>query len=192
MSAARIGVVLSAFMAGTCAAMDRSPRTEMPPIAAPTPAAVAIPPKDATATPLPVTTSQPPATPPPSPTTSAPSPPALPPKQESAEPAAATPKASPPLDLDALETRLKETKAIGLFTKLTLKNQIDDLLDRFRAFHQSHPKASLAELRQSFDLLVLKVLALLQDSDPPLASAIASSRESIWGILSNPARFAAT
>ncbi|MEO6269000.1 MAG: hypothetical protein ABIP08_01710 [Lautropia sp.] len=102
------------------------------------------------------------------------------------------PKASPPLDLDALETRLKETKAIGLFTKLALKNQIDDLLDRFRAFHQGRPKASLAELRQSFDLLVLKVLALLQDSDPPLASAIASSRESIWDILSNPARFAAT
>jgi len=31
----------------------------------------------------------------------------------------------------------------------------------------------------------------LQDADPPLASAIASSRESIWGVLSNPVKFAA-
>ena len=49
----------------------------------------------------------------------------------------------------------------------------------------------MPEPRRSYDLLVLKVLALLQDADPPLASAIASSRESIWGILSNPVKFAA-
>ena len=133
-----------------------------------------------------------PAVPPPAPAITSRSATAKPPPKESADPVAAAPKAAPPLDLDALETRLKETKAIGLFTKLTLKNQIDDLLDRFRAFHQGRLEASLAELRQSFDRLVLKVLALLQDSDPPLAGAIVSSRESIWAILSNPARFAAT
>jgi len=94
------------------------------------------------------------------------------------------------LDLKSLETRLKETKAIGVFTKLTLKNQIDELLDRFRSYYQGQLKTSLAELRRSFDLLVLKTLALLQDTDPPLASAIAASRESIWGILSDPKKFA--
>jgi hypothetical protein len=103
--------------------------------------------------------------------------------------ALAKPDAPPPLDLKLLETRLKETKAIGVFTKLALKNQIDDLLERFRAFYQGRLKTSLAELRRSFDLLVLKTLALLQDADPPLASAIASSRESIWAVLSNPAKF---
>jgi len=35
----------------------------------------------------------------------------------------------------------------------------------------------------------MKTLALLQDADPPLAGALASSRESIWGILSDPAKF---
>ncbi|MEY2897838.1 MAG: hypothetical protein RL669_2107, partial [Pseudomonadota bacterium] len=94
------------------------------------------------------------------------------------------------LDLKSLETRLKETKAIGVFTKLTLKNQIDELLDRFRSYYQGQLKTSLAELRRSFDLLVLKTLALLQDTDPPLASAIAASRESIWGILSDRQKFA--
>src|SRR6202035_5922070 len=41
----------------------------------------------------------------------------------------------PALDVGALEQRLKETRAIGLFTKLSLKNQVDDLLNQFRAFH---------------------------------------------------------
>jgi hypothetical protein len=76
-----------------------------------------------------------------------------------------------------------------VFSKLSLKNQVDDLLDQFRAFHRKQTKASLAELRQKYDLLLLKVLSLLQDGDPPLASAISTSREAIWGILSDPDKF---
>jgi hypothetical protein len=96
----------------------------------------------------------------------------------------------PPLDLASLETHLKETKAIGILTKIALKNQVDDLLSEFRAFYQGKLKTTLAELRRSYDLLVLKFLALLQDGDPPLASAIVASREAIWGILADPAKFA--
>ena len=48
-----------------------------------------------------------------------------------------------------------------------------------------------AELRQRYDLLMLKVLSLLQNSDPPLANDIVASREAIWGILRDPAKFAA-
>ena len=122
---------------------------------------------------------------------STPSPGAQPPRKETPAPTLARPEAPPPLDLKSLETRLKDTKAIGVFTKLALKNQVDDLVDQFRAFYQGRLKTTLAELRRSYDLLVLKVLALLQDADPPLAGAIAASRESLWGILSNPAKFAA-
>jgi hypothetical protein len=111
-------------------------------------------------------------------------------KMQAPAPPPVKPAAPPPLDLKSLETRLKETKAIGIFTKLALKHQIDDLLDRFRAHYQGRIKTSLIELRRSFDLLVMKTLALLQDADPPLAGALASSRESIWGILSDPAKFA--
>ena len=120
-----------------------------------------------------------------------PPPAAQPPKNEPPALVSAKPEAPPPLDLKSLETRLKETKAIGVFTKLTVKNQVDDLLEKFRAYYQGKLKTTLTELRRSYDLLVLKVLALLQDADPPLASAIAASRESIWAILSNPAKFAA-
>ena len=101
----------------------------------------------------------------------------------------AKPAAPPPLDLKSLETRLRETKAIGVFTKLTVKNQVDDLLERFRAFYKGRLRTTLAELRQAYDRLVLKVLALLQDADPPLASDLAASRESIWGVLANPEKF---
>ena len=120
----------------------------------------------------------------------APAPAAQPQKKEAVAPESTKPKAEPPLDLTSLETRLKETKAIGVMTKIALKNQVDDLLNQFRAFYQGKLKTTLAELRRPFDLLILKVLSLLQDSDPSLAAAIAASREAIWGILSDPVKFA--
>jgi hypothetical protein len=94
------------------------------------------------------------------------------------------------LDLAALEERLKDTKAIGVFTKLSLKNQVDDLLDDFRNFHKGAGKTPPQSLRTQFDLLMIKVLSLLQDGDPQLAASISSSRESLWDILKDPDKFA--
>jgi hypothetical protein len=108
-------------------------------------------------------------------------------KEAAQEPAK---KPEPPLDLASLETRLKETKAIGLMTKIALKNQVDDLLNQFRGFYAGKIKTTLADLRRAYDLLVLKVLSLLQDSDPALATAIVASREATWGILSDRVKFA--
>ena len=105
-----------------------------------------------------------------------------------AKPVPESPK-SPTLDLGSLEQRLKDTKAIGVFTKLSLKNQVDDLLDQLRAFHKGAAKTPAAALRQKYDTLIIKVLTLLQDGDPQLASAIASSREALWGILMDPQKF---
>jgi hypothetical protein len=119
------------------------------------------------------------------------SPPSSPPAKAAAT-AAAPPAApaQPTLNLADLEQRLRETHAIGVFTKLSLKNQVDDLLKSFRDLYRDPNKRPPAELRQRYDLLLLKVLALLQDGDPPLASAIASSREAIWSILADPNKFA--
>src|SRR6185295_18123373 len=94
------------------------------------------------------------------------------------------------LDLNTLEKQLKETKAIGLFSKIALKNQVDDLVKHFREYYQGKTKFTLAELHQSYDLLMLKVLSLLQDEDQKLASAIVSSRDAIWNLLSDPKKFA--
>jgi hypothetical protein len=96
-----------------------------------------------------------------------------------------------PLDLVALKERLKATKAIGVFTKMALKNQVDDLMGKFRLYYQGKAKVTMTELRRSYDLLMMKVLSLLQDSDQKLASDIVSSREAIWGLLADPQKFAA-
>ena len=99
------------------------------------------------------------------------------------------PAPAPALDLPSLEQRLRDTRAIGVFTKLSLKNQVDDLLGEFRAFHRRQGTVTVEELRQKYDLLLLKVLSLLQDGDQPLAAAISSSREAIWAMLIDPQQF---
>jgi hypothetical protein len=96
----------------------------------------------------------------------------------------------PALDLESLEKRLRETSAIGVFTKLSLKNQVDDLLEQFTEYHRGRSTARIETLRESFDLLLLKVLSLLQDKDPALAGDIAASREALWKLLADPTRFA--
>jgi hypothetical protein len=216
---ARMGALVGVLLTAGCAGIERAPQPDASPQAVPMATPVSVEPK--AAAPVPptpakaverastadqapqprVVPSVPPAQGAAKATAPPPKAPAKPPATPSAaappaksEPPAAAPTKPPaaaPLDLKSLETRLKETQAIGVFTKLTLKNQIDELLDRFRAFYQGKVKITLADLRRSYDMLVLKVLALLQDADPPLASAIAGSREAIWGILSNPAKFSA-
>ena len=123
------------------------------------------------------------ATPPAAPPTP---PPAAPTKAAapSAAKGAAKTAAPAPLDLKSLEQRLKETNAIGILTKLSLKNQVDDLVGKFRAFHDKK-QPTLAELRSSFDLLIMKVLSLLQDHDQALAKDINASRDAIWGVLTD-------
>ncbi|GAC1453292.1 MAG: hypothetical protein PVS2B3_14850 [Steroidobacteraceae bacterium] len=109
--------------------------------------------------------------------------------------AAAVPAApvarAPALDLNALEQRLRDTRAIGVFTKLSLKNQVDDLLTQFRAFHGGQSRVTLAQLRQSFEVLLMKVVSVLQEGDPALASAVSASREALWGVLRDPQKLAA-
>ncbi len=162
----------------------------------PTPPTTQAPPQTSTpATPPPA---QPTPTGKPAPQTAKPPAPKAPPAKP-APTAAAAPKNAPPraatkapaLDLDALKERLKATDAIGVFTKLSLKNQVDDLLDKFRDHYAGKRGVTMPQLRQSYDLLLMKVLSLLQDDDQTLASDIVASREAIWGLLSDPKKFAA-
>ncbi|MGA0032336.1 MAG: hypothetical protein ACO3IW_06755 [Burkholderiales bacterium] len=110
-------------------------------------------------------------------------------KAGSAKPPPA-PQDPPPMVLAVLEQRLKDTGAIGVFTKLALKNQVDDLVSRIKAHHEGNGSATLAQLRQSYDQLLAKVHGLLKDGDPPLAGAIMASREAIWTVLTDPVKFA--
>jgi hypothetical protein len=175
-----------------------------PPVSAAPPASVQSPPQPSSqvqpaqqASP-PVKSSVPPSAatpkPKPPPAVATQAPPITPPKAAAAAaaplPPAAAPAAAPTLDLTSLEQRLRDTKAIGVFTKLSLKNQVDDLLGDFRALYKRAKPPPGPEFRQRYDLLLLKVLSLLQDGDPPLAAAISSSKEAIWNILADPDKLA--
>jgi hypothetical protein len=96
------------------------------------------------------------------------------------------------LDLNALERQLRETRAIGVFSKIALKNRVDDLLKQFRDFYsgKGNTNVTMTELRQSYNLLMMKVLLMVQDGDQKLAAAIVSSREAIWDLLADPKKFA--
>jgi hypothetical protein len=103
---------------------------------------------------------------------------------------ATAPDSPIPLDLIALEKQLKATKAIGVFSKIALKNQVDDLMKKFREHYQGKGKTTMADLRQAYDLLMMKVLSMVQDNDKSLAAAIVSSRAAIWELLADPVKFA--
>ncbi len=85
-------------------------------------------------------------------------------------------------DMDALIERIKESKAIGTFTKLALRSDALDMVDLIKAYRRQANRISLDEVRARFDGLLLKVLALLDD-DPVLSRDISMSREGIWNSL---------
>jgi hypothetical protein len=116
----------------------------------------------------PVTTVAPPKPPPPeAAAVTAKAPASAPQGMPKAAAVSSAPQLAPaPLDFKSLATRLRQTNAIGVLTT-----------------------ATLAELRRDYDMLLLKVLSLLQDSDPSLARDIVKSRAAIWSILEDPRKF---
>jgi hypothetical protein len=91
-------------------------------------------------------------------------------------------------DINKLADRLRASSAIGVFTKLALRNEVDDLLDTFRRFHAGECNL-LAELRERFNLLLMKISSLLQDKDPKLSKDIFNAREVLWAKLVDPKEF---
>jgi hypothetical protein len=166
-----------------CASVAPVPAATQPPVAATQPAA-----------PKPAAAPAKPATPPAAPRVAAPrataTPPVIAPRTPAAPPVAVPTAPAASLDLDALEAQLRATKAIGVFTKISLKNQVDDLMKQFREHYGGKATRTMLDLRRSYDLLIMKVLSLIQDHDQMLASAIVSSREAIWGLLSDQTKFA--
>jgi hypothetical protein len=171
-----LGLALAAALALACwesepaAAPEPAPTPEAP--AAPELPVQTVPPA---APPAPEVPAAPPASPPA--TTPAPAPPGLP------APAAAA------ISLEELGQRIRDTEAIGTLTKLSLKNDIDDLVDDIRAFHE-HGEGDLDALHERFEALVLKLMAMLEDKEPELSLALGHSRDDIWRKLMNPVEFA--
>jgi hypothetical protein len=105
-------------------------------------------------------------------------------------------------DLDDLIGRISSSKSLGFFTKISLKNDIDNLLAELRDYHDkfenrsgsgsgdTHQSESLRELRERYDVMVHKLVVLLQDKDADLVKSIDDGREQLWAVLADKKRFA--
>lgn len=86
----------------------------------------------------------------------------------------------PQINVSALKKRLRTTHAIGLFTKLAIRNDITDLTDLIKRYRKKSTLTDkLNEIRAHFDGLLLKIVALL-DEDPDLSRDLYVGREQIW------------
>ena len=63
---------------------------------------------------------------------------------------------------------------------------VPTMLSRIVRALEQGSEGGLSQLRERFDLLILQVLTMVQDGDPQLAQTIASSRDSLWALLSDP------
>jgi len=93
-------------------------------------------------------------------------------------------------DLNALVSRISQSKALGLFTKLSLKHDVDGLLENVRKYHDGSGDGSLEQLRERYDVLVHKLMILLQEKDGELVKSIDDGRDKLWAILSDHEKFA--
>lgn len=84
------------------------------------------------------------------------------------------------LDIDTLVERLRDTRAIGIFTKLALRNDVEALLDDTQRALVNGKEEEIPKLRSRFDGLVLKTVALLDGRDDELAQDIYQAREFVW------------
>jgi len=87
---------------------------------------------------------------------------------------------APEINMDELVERLKKTEAIGVFTKLAIRSDVLDFkssIDTYRK--KGELDRYVGHLRDRFDGLLLKILALLE-RDPALSKDINHARESIW------------
>lgn len=92
--------------------------------------------------------------------------------------------------LGEVEQRLRDTSAIGALTKLSLKSELESLLEAFSRLHLGGGEDELPHLMRRFDLLLAKTLDLLRSQDPALFQLLADIRPDVLAALSHPNKYA--
>jgi hypothetical protein len=91
--------------------------------------------------------------------------------------------------LDELLARFANTKAIGIFTKLSVGSNVKRLYKSFDGYHDGKRPPTIEEIRQRYDLMVQEMVMLVQNKDPELARDFHASRLLLWSYLSDPEKF---
>ena len=93
-------------------------------------------------------------------------------------------------DLDVLVERIIHTKSLGFLTKLSLKKDTDKFLRSMRNYHDGTKNDSLEQLHERYDIMVHKLMFLVQEKDAELSKFIDDGRDQLWTILSDESKFA--
>jgi len=91
--------------------------------------------------------------------------------------------------INDLYEHLSQTKSIGIFTKLSIKNNTARLNKSFATHHQGKRPPNIEELRERYDLMVQEMMILVQGKDPELAHKIHETRLLLWSYLSDPEKY---
>ena len=93
------------------------------------------------------------------------------------------------LDLAHLKSGLRKSDAIGFLTKLSLKNQLEELLTRFADFHNGSGAHNIESLQQEFEALFAITLDLVREDDPFLHDYLIAARVALWQTVRDPDLF---
>ncbi len=89
-------------------------------------------------------------------------------------------------DLGALETKIRDTDAIGLFSKISLRYEIWSLIDEMARLHEGKSTVRLDKQKQNFERLIDSAVVMLRQGDISLAEEVEGSRDAFWQILKSP------
>lgn len=94
-------------------------------------------------------------------------------------------------DLGTLETKIRNTDAIDLFSKVSLKYEISSLIDEMARSHETKNAAGFTKQRARFEKLVDRMVIMLRKGDLSFAKEVEDSREALWKILNSPEKLLA-
>lgn len=98
--------------------------------------------------------------------------------------AIAAPPACESIDLKQLVRRIRDTEALGFFSKLTLYGELQTLgAEVIEIKAAGRPPARVAQMREKLDELLNRVAERVRPSDPQLASDMECNRERAWQLL---------
>lgn len=94
-------------------------------------------------------------------------------------------------DLGALETKIRNTDAIDLFSKISLKYEISSLIDEMARAHETRNAAGFTGQRARFERLIDRTVVMLSKGDIVFAKEVEDSREALWRFLNSPEKLLA-
>ncbi len=100
-------------------------------------------------------------------------------------------QASQAVDLAELKTGLRQTGALGIGDKLSLKANLEGLIEDLGSFHKGDRGESLFALKARFSQLFDTTLAKVKAGDPTLFEKLTASRAGLWALFSHPKTFQA-